>query len=718
MHSSAPAVRFRAAGAMSAAVAVMAFLGAGLLWLTAGPSPAQADEGMWLYDRVPVQQIEAGYGFAPSQEWLDHLRLASAAPGASASFVSPNGLIITNHHVAVGSAQRLSTPEHDYVREGFYAATPDQEIPIPGNTIEVLLSITDVTDRVQAVTTPEMDPAVAKEARDRQIAAIEKECLQRSGPEGEVTGKGEVVSLYGGAVYDLYRYKQYNDIRLVFLPEQQAAFFGGDWDNFCYPRHDLDFALMRAYENGKPAHVEDWLQVEPRGIGDGDLVFVSGNPGSTDRLKTLACLDYRRDVVYPERLAHLRRQREALAAYRARGEEQARRGKTIDFFYGNSIKRTEGELAGLHDAHLIAKKTEQENALREAVAADPALASEYGSLWDQAAAAYDWATAHDEDIRYRSEMPGSRFLGMALQLVRYGAEIGKPDGERLPGYHDAELPRMLRRIRSPSPVYKDMEEVLAAESFAELRDHLGDNDPFVQAVLQGRTPAGAAAAYLEGTRLDDVAFRRELLADEGRAIAGSHDPLLALARRLDPGLRANQKAYRENVQAVEQEADTRLARVRFAVYGDQLYPDATGTLRLSYGKVAGYPFATSLVPPFTTFYGLYDRAYSFGDEGDFQLTPREVERRDRLDLSCPLDFVCTADITGGNSGSPVVDREGRLVGLVFDGNSTSHANQFVYDETTARSVCVDIRAVLQAMRVLYDAQPLVDEMLGQGQPGT
>lgn len=276
---------------------------------------------------------------------------------------------------------------------------------------------------------------------------------------------------------------------------------------------------------------------------------------------------------------------------------------------------------------------------------------------------------------------------------------------------------MLRRLQSPAPVYKDMEEVLTTDAFQRLLDGLGAGDPLVQATLQGRTPAAAAAFYLEGTRLDDAAVRRGLVAGEGRGVLESTDPLIELARRVDPLLRAAEKAFRENLEAVEDEAETQIAKARFAVYGDRLYPDATGTLRLAYGRVAGYPFATSLVPPFTTFYGLYDRAYSFGDQGDFALTPRESERRDSLDLVCPLDFVCTADITGGNSGSPVVNRDGRLVGVVFDGNATSHANQFVYDETDARSVCVDVRAILQALTKLYDAQALADELLRAEPPG-
>ncbi|MHB8077711.1 MAG: S46 family peptidase [Candidatus Krumholzibacteriia bacterium] len=682
-----------------------ACLVAGLAMTLGVAVTVRADEGMWPYDHAPLAQIQKSYGFAPSQAWLDHLRLSSVNPGASAAFVSPDGLILTNHHVALSSVQRVSTPEHNYVRDGFFAATREQEIPLPGNTLKVLESIEEVTARVAAGVKPDMNPVEARAAREAAITAIEAECLQQTGL------KGEVVALFGGAHHDLYRYKEYTDVRLVFVPELQAAFFGGDWDNFCYPRWDLDIAFLRAYENGRPARVENWLQVNPAGTRDGDVVFVSGNPGRTQRLKTLASLEYSRDYTYPERLARTRHQREVLRGYMARGDEEARRGRTVDYFYGNTLKRLEGELAGLREPRLMATKQADEKALRAAVAADAQLEARYGGAWERVAAAYAWAAAHDTDRLYRSEMPGGRFFSTALQLVRLQTEAGKPDADRLPGYHQTELPDLLRRLGSPSPVYKDMETVMAADAFQRLLNGLGAGDPFVQAVLQGRTPEAAAAFYLEGTRLDDVAVRRELAQDDGRAVPQSDDVLLVLARRLDPLLRGQEKAFRDNLRAVEESAETDIAQARFAVYGDKAYPDATGTLRFGFGRVAGYPSATTLVPPFTTWYGLYDRAFSFGDQGDFVLTPKERERVDRLDLAGILDMACTADITGGNSGSPIVDRDGRLVGVAFDGNQTSHANQFVYDETEARCVCVDVRGILQGLGRLYDAQPLVDELL-------
>ncbi len=681
-----------------------ACLAAGLAAVLCAAGAVRADEGMWTYNHPPLDLLQRNYGFAPSQAWLDHLRLSCVDPGASAAFVSPDGLILTNHHVARGSIQRVSTPEHNYVRDGFYAATRDQEIPLPGNTVHVLVSIEDVTARVQGAVKPGLDAAAARKAREAEMAAIEQECVKKTGL------KGEVVTLYGGARYDLYRYKEYNDIRLVCSPEQQAAYFGGDYDNFCYPRHDLDFSFLRAYENGKPAQVKDYLKINPDGVKDGDLVIVSGNPGRTDRLRTVAYLEYQREI-FPERIARLQHQLEIVRAFMARGAEQRRRGTTMDNGLSNSLKRSEGEFAALRTEEVRAKKAADEKALRDAVAADPKLQAQYGAAWDRSAAAYAWARAHDKDRLYRMETPGSRVFDTALSMVRYQIEVAKPDKDRLPKYHESQLPDLLRRLQSPAPVYKDLEEVMAADSFQRLRDGLGPDDPLVVAVLQGKTPAEAAKDYLQGTKLEDAALRKTLLANKAKALAKSDDPLIALARRIEPLLRAADKAWRDNVTAVEDEAATQIALARFAVYGDKAYPDATGTLRFGFGKVSGYPEDTTLVPAFTTFHGLYDRALAFGDQGDFALAPAERDHRGDVDLSGVLNFACTADITGGNSGSPLVDREGRFVGVAFDGNVESHANRFVYSETQARCVVLDVRAILQALTKLYGAQPLADEML-------
>jgi hypothetical protein len=672
--------------------------------LTFPGAAAFADEGMWTYDHPPLKLLEERYGFKATPEFLDHLRLSSVNAGASASFVSEDGLILTNHHVALGSLQRLSTPEHNYVRDGFYAKSPAEELPVPGMSVRVLVAMEDVTAKVEGAVKAGATPAQAREQRQAAITALEAECAKSRGLQGQV------VTLYGGARYSLYAYREYTDVRIVFAPELQAAFFGGDYDNFTYPRYDFDVALLRAYEKGQPAKVKDFLKVNPEGAKDGDLIFVSGHPGRTERLLTFAGLVYARDLDYPFSLARIKHSMDVLNEYSAKGPEQARRARTWLYFMANSYKAREGEFRGLEDKALMAKKAASDGNLRQAVAADPKLEAQYGSAWTEAEGAYAWAKEHQNDIRYKMTF-GGRGMGGVMTVLRYPAEMAKPDADRLEGFHDAEIESTLRRVTAPGPYYKDMEEVLLADELNTLLKALGPEDPFVKALLQGQTPEAAAHKAIEGTQIGDAAFRRQLLENKGKAVADCKDPLLDMVRRVEPTLRENQKLYRDKFGAVLEDAHTKLAKARFAVYGESAYPDATGTLRLAFGKVAGYPFATTLVPPFTTFYGLYDRAYSFGDTGDFALTKSQEAHRADLNLATPLNNVTTADITGGNSGSPLVDKEGRLVGLVFDGNMESHPNVFVYDETEARCVAVDIRGLLEGLRKLYGAGGLADEMV-------
>jgi hypothetical protein len=666
-------------------------------------SPALADEGMWTYDQVPGKFLEERYGFSPTAAWLDHLRLSSVRIGASGSFVSPDGLILTNHHVALGSLQRLSTPEKNYVRDGFLARARGEEMAVPGFVIEVLRSTEDVTAVVDGAVRPGATAAEAKNQHDAKMAAIASECLAKTGL------KGEVVTLYGGAKHVLYRYKEYTDVRLVFAPELQAAFFGGDYDNFTYPRYDLDFAFFRAYEGGKPARVEHFLVVEPAGAADGELVLVSGHPGNTQRLDTLAMLEYERDVRIPARLAQLKEQRTLLGRYAARGPEQARRARTRLYFIENSLKSLEGEIGGLVDPVLMGRKKAQESALLAALDARPTLQG-YRKAWTDLADAMAWARAHEKDRLHKKGFAGRTLVGTAIEILRYAAEIKKPDAERLDGYRDADLPDLLRGLENPPPVYKDLEEVVLVWALQRMADGLGADDPFVKTVLEGRSAEEAAKSLLTGTKLDDAAFRRSLLEDKGKGVTSSDDPLLRLARRMDPQLREVEKQFRDRVDAVEEEGLTSVARAGFEAFGTEAYPDASGTLRLAFGKVAGYPLATTLVPPFTTYYGLYDRAYAFGNKGDFALPSRAAEHRADVTMSTPLNFASTADITGGNSGSPIVNRAGRLVGLVFDGNQQSHPNTYVYTETEARCVAVDVRGILEALRKLYGAGVLAEEM--------
>ncbi len=671
---------------------------------------AWADEGMWTFDNPPLAQLRERYGFTPTQDWLDHIRLASVrfSDGGSGAFVSPNGLVLTNHHVALMQLQKMSTPEKDYVRDGFYARTPREELKCPDLALDVLVQMEDVTARVNAVVRSGMSEREAFEAQRAEIARIERESREATGLHSEV------VALYHGAEYWLYRYKRYTDVRLVFAPEQQIAFFGGDPDNFTYPRYCLDFALFRVYENGRPIRSAHYLRWNSRGASEGELVFVSGHPGRTSRWLTVAQLETLRDVVYPRTIKTLQHRLRALRQYAAQGPEPARQAAELIFSLENAVKAYVGEWNGLRDPALMAKKQREEEALRARLASRPEWQAEYGSAWAEIAAAEARYREQAVPLLYRSVRRSfSDLIEHALTLVRYATEVKKPDAERLDGFHDAQLEAVRFRVLSPAPIYPGLEEVLIAASLQESLEELGPNDPFIEAALGGRSPEVVARELVRGTRLTDVAVRQALLNGGEEAIAASPDPLIQWARRVDPILRQMQRWFEENVASVRQAAGAKIGRARFAVFGKSVYPDATFTLRLAYGTVRGYPMNGTQVPPKTTFYGLFDRAHGFDRKPPYHLPARVWERRHRLDLSTPLNFVSTCDITGGNSGSPVINRQGELVGVIFDGNIESLVGNFVYIEETNRAVAVHSAAILEALRKLYDAAPLADELEGK-----
>jgi hypothetical protein len=662
---------------------------------------------MWTFDNPPLKQLKQRYGFEPTREWLDHLRLSSARfnDGGSGSFVSPHGLVLTNHHVALGQLQKVSSPAKDYVKDGFYARTEAEELKCPDLEVNVLVGMEDVTARVRSAVKPGMTDEAALKARKAQIANIEKESLERTGL------RSDVISLYQGGEYWLYQYKKYTDMRLVFAPEQQIAFFGGDPDNFTYPRHDIDFALFRVYENGKPVEGHDYLKWNAKGAGDGELVFVSGHPGSTSRLETMTQIETERDYNLPLVLKTLNRWLEAAKQYAAQGREQARQAANTIFGVSNSLKAYDGRAQGLADKSLIEKMQKDETSFRGLVASNPAWQQAYGGAWDAIAQAEMKRREMVKTYRFYS-VRGSRLWGIALSIVQYVAEVKKPDGERLQGFHDSQLESLRFRLFSPAPIYPGFEEAMLKEGLQLSLEELGANDPFMKAVLGGRTPAEVAKEGVEGTKLADPALRKALVEGGEAAVQASSDPMIVLARTVDPFDRQRIKNFEDNVESVETPAGEKIGQARFAVYGKSLYPDATFTLRLAYGAVKGYPMNGTQAPPLTTFYGLYDRAYSFGLKFPYNLPARYLERRTRLDLAGPLDFVNTCDIIGGNSGSPVVNRQGELVGLIFDGNIESLIGDFVYYEVSNRAVAVHSGAIIQALRVMYDASPLADELEG------
>ena len=671
------------------------------------PAPLLADEGMWTFDNPPLGALKQKYGFEPGQDWLDRLRLASVRfmDGGSGSFVSADGLMITNHHVGLGCIQNVSSAEKDYVKTGYYAASRDQEVACPGYEVNVLTAMADVTARVQGAVKPAMADAQAREARRAAIAAIETECSTRT------RLRCNVVTLYQGGEYQLYQYRKYTDVRLVFAPEQQIAFYGGDPDNFTFPRHDVDICLMRAYENGQPVKPASHLRWTTKGLAEGDLAFVSGHPGSTSRQETIARLEYLRDKAYPFRLEQLKRRLAALRAYAGRGEEQRRRALDLIFGYENSQKAIAGYYAALLDAKAMGRKEEEEKQLRAKAAADPALAASGSDPWQTIAAIQQKLAPRAPEARLVGF--GGGLPGLAGEIVLYVAEVKKPNEKRYEEYVDANLDSLRNALFSPAPVYADLEQATLADQMQLVLDTLGAEHPFTRALLAGRTPAEAAAAALAGTKLADPAARKALIAGGEAAVAASSDPLIVLARRLEPMVRETRRFLEDEVEAPTTRAMEKIAQARWKAYGKAVPPDATFTLRLSYGTVTPFPGMGTSIAPFTTYYGLLDRTLSHGGKAPWNLPARWEQKKGALELATPLDFAFTADIIGGNSGSPVVDRSGEFVGIIFDGNIESLAWNYYFDDERGRAVAVDARGILEALRKVYEADALVEELTGK-----
>jgi hypothetical protein len=669
--------------------------------------PAFADDGMWTFDNPPTKLLQEKYNFTPTQEWLDHVRLSSVRfnDGGSGSFVSSNGLVLTNHHVALGQLQKMSSKEKDYVSDGFYAKSAVEEIKCPDLELNVLVSMENVSARMQGAVQPSMSEKEAYDAQKEEIAKITKESLEKTGL------RSDVVAFYQGSEHWLYRYKKYTDVRLVMAPEQQIAYFGGDPDNFTYPRYDLDMTLFRVYENDRPVQPAHYLKWNSKGAQDGELVFVSGHPGSTNRLQTIAQLEYLRDYSYPLRFKFFQRRLAVLRKYSKLGVEQERRALNQIFGLENTLKASRGEYEGLLDAGLMEKKRKEDSDLRSLVNSKPEWKKAYGDAWDSIIVVIERSKGTMISNTYRS-LRGSRLAALATQIVQYVTEVTKPNEKRLTEFQDANLASLEFRLFSRAPIYTDMEEMLLADGLQESLEELGPNDPFIQTVLGTRPPADIAKELISGTKLGDAEFRKTLVKGGEKAVAESTDPFIVVARKLDPKAREMRQWTETNLSSVQTAAVEKIGKARFAVYGKNTYPDATFTLRLSYGTVSGYPMNGTKAPPITTLYGLYDRAYSFGNTGDFALPKRYEERKEKLNLATPINFVSSCDIIGGNSGSPTVNKDGELVGLIFDGNIESLPGRFLFDVEKNRAVSVHTAAMIECLRKVYDAAPLADELEG------
>ena len=684
-----------------------------LLTLVLAGASLRAEEGMWTFENLPTKKISDKYGWAPDQAWLDHVRLSSLRfPGGSGSFVSKEGLVLTNHHVGRGWIQRVSSKEADYVKNGFAAAAREQEIKVPGLELMTLMAMEDITARLNKAVKAGLSDKEAQKAREIEIEKVKKEMQEKSGLTCEH------LTLYQGGEHWIYSYRKHTDVRLVFAPEQQIAFFGGDPDNFTFPRHNLDFSLFRVYENGKPYQPKEFLRWTGTGLKAGELTFVTGHPGRTSRQDTLAQMIFSRDFAIPMRLKAMERRKTAMVEYAKLSPEASRQVNTQIFGIENGIKATTGYWSGLKDKEAMARIEAAEKDLRAKVAKDPKLTESAGQSW----AKIEQATLVAKGVSKESlnvGTAGSTLLGYALALVRLADEEAKPSEKRLPEYSDANLKSAKMRLGVPAPYYQEQEVFMFTKGLEEAAKELPPQHKFVKAMLGGKPAAEVAKAAVEGSKLSDPEVRKALLAGGKKAIAESTDPMILLAKKLDPIGRELRKKQEEQVTSVITEHGTRIAKARFATYGKNTYPDATFTLRLSYGAVAEYKGNGTLIQPFTTFGGLFDRYDSWGGneakahEGAWTLPQRWVDKRGALDPSMPFNFAHKVDIIGGNSGSPVIDKKGELVGLIFDGNIESLPGNYFYDEAVNRGVSVDARAIVHALDKVYGATNLVAELTGK-----
>ncbi|MDG1810028.1 MAG: S46 family peptidase [Pirellulaceae bacterium] len=668
-------------------------------------SRAAADEGMWLFSNLPLKYLAEKYDFRPDDQWANKLMRSSVRfnVGGSASFVSPRGLVLTNHHVGSDTLQKLSSEGNDILANGFLARTTEDEIPAPDLELNQLLSINDVTAQVNKAVEGAADPAAAAAARRAVIAKIEKAASEKTG------NRCNVITLYGGGRYHLYEYKKYTDVRLVWAPEADSAFFGGDADNFEYPRYCLDACLFRVYENDKPAVIEDYLKWNSAGPKEGELIFVSGNPGSTSRIFTTDALKYQRDIRMPDVLDFIRRREILLQQFSLGSPEKKRRANDETLSFQNSRKAYTGMLGGLQDPAYFAERVAEEKAMLDKLQSDPAL-RKYASAWQQIAE----LQAKRSALRDESFSLNTRVYRLARTFVRLAMEDQKPNEQRLPEFRDSGRESMERQILSPAKIYLDLERVKLADLLARTLEVRGGDSELAQVLLQGKSPTARADEIIANTRMHDAAFRKELYGGDRQSILTCGDPLIELALALDVEER-RLRAANEELDEIERQAYAQIAEVLFAIDGTSVYPDATFTLRLTFGVVKGYEENGKMIPAFTKMTGAFQHQEDHGNAEPWVLPQSWHAARDRIPADMPLNFVSTADIIGGNSGSPVINKDLEMVGLIFDGNIQSLTSDFFYNEKQGRAISVHAGAITTALRNIYDAAHIADELEGQPQ---
>lgn len=663
------------------------------------------DEGMWTFDNLPIDRIKETYGFKITPGFLKKVQLASVRfnDGGSGAFVSKDGLIITNHHVAMGQLQKMSSGKNDYVKKGFFTRAKSEEITCPDLELNILNSFENVTARVlKAIDGIEEDKA-KNAKRKEEISKIEKESFDKTGL------RSDVIELYEGGEYWLYRYKKYTDVRLVMAPELQAAAFGGDDDNFNYPRFALDFAFFRAYENGNPISSPDFLKWSKEDVRENELVIVSGHPGSTDRQKTLSQILYYRDYYYPEIIKILETKLSAYKEFSKKGKEEERKAKDAILGIENSLKSLKGEFNGLKAHDTIAKIEEKERSLK-AVSEKKGIYTDKDNPWIHIQSTVDKLVSRHREYMYTG-IGSSRLAGIALTIVRHSIEAPKPNEKRYEEFRDSNLESLKYRLLSPAPIYKDFDEVIFKTSIEQSLKNLSEDDEFIKTSIGSSNPSKLSKKLIAGTNLHKVEFRKELLGKSFEELKKVKDPLLAWVIKLEPLLRKSRDWYDDEIESIQVTEGSKLSKLKFSAFGKSIYPDATFTLRLSFGKVKGFTEESTIKIPFlTTFYGLFDRSESFGNKMPFQLSEKIADRKNFINLKTPLNFISTNDITGGNSGSPVINKKGEYVGLIFDGNSHSHIWSFLFSDEKGRSVSVHKSGIEEALRNIYKMDTLLREL--------
>ncbi len=665
---------------------------------------AVADDGMWLLDRFPKDLVRKRYNFEVTDAFLEKMRLASVRfnSGGSASFVSSKGLLFTNHHVGADCIQKLSSAKNDYMANGFHARTEAEEKACPDLEINVLIRMEDITAKVEAVQAA--TPAERNKARKAKLTELEKQCVDASAGKNSC----EAVTLYSGGMYKLHEYQKYTDVRLVFAPEYSVAAFGGDPDNFTFPRYCLDFALFRAYENGKPLTSKNFFPWAKAGVREGELTFVPGNPGSTGRLDTYAQLEYQRDVQYPNALSMLDGIIASLKEFGKRDTESKRLADGELQSYQNSYKAYDGFLRGLNDAKLMDRKKADETKLRRALADDPAKQAEYGKTWDEIAAALAAWRPVMKEFYALERIPGnSQHVHLAQSALRLAVERAKPDAERLREYTTPAIPAVEQDLFSPAPISDAMEEVKLTVLLKEMKERLGTDHPVMREILGGRTEAATAKAAIAGSKIKDIEFRKKLAADAAFALK-SDDPIVRIVRITDEPARTLRKRFENELESTLIANASKIARARLAAYGDSEYPDATFTLRVTFGDVRGYKDASGKAVPWATeLGGIYGRATGVEP---FALPKSWIAAKKKLNLKTPFNFVSTTDTHGGNSGSPTVNTKGEINGILFDGNIEGLPNRFVFTDETARSVHVASQGIVEALHKVYNAKRILAEL--------